>query len=93
MSTSLDGNSYPRLRPGVRLQWDHVRKQWVLLAPERVLTLDEIGVALIKKLDGNRRLSSVALDCSHEYDAPLTEITRDIMDFVQTLVDKQILEL
>ena len=93
MSKPLDQECCPRLRPSVRLQLDHVRKQWVLLAPERVVTLDEIGLALIKKLDGKMPLSSVVLDCSREYDAPLAEIRRDIMDFVQTLVDKQILEL
>ena len=93
MSKSLSQQSCPRLRPGVRLQFDAVRQHWVLLAPERVLTLDSIGASLIQKLNGQMQLARIAADCASEYDAPLAEITNDILGFVQTMIDKMIVEL
>ena len=35
----------PSLPRGVRVQYDSVREKWVLLAPERAVTLDQIGHA------------------------------------------------
>ena len=93
MPKSLSQHSCPRLRPGVRLKFDPVRHQWVLLSPERVLTLDSIGVQLIQKMNGQMQLATIALDCASEYDAPLAKITSDILHFVQTLIDKTIVEL
>ena len=33
--------SRPRLAPGSRMRWDEARQSWVVLAPERVILLDE----------------------------------------------------
>lgn len=93
MPKSLSQHSCPRLRPGVRLQFDPVRHQWVLLAPERVLALDSIGATLIQKMNGKMQLATIAADCASEYDAPMAEITSDIIGFVQTMIDKMIVEL
>ena len=44
----------PALPRGVRLHHDQVRETWVLLAPERAITLDAIGHAILNEVDGIR---------------------------------------
>ena len=44
---TLAADQVPRLLRGVRVKDDPVRKMRVLLAPERVLKLDQIGDALV----------------------------------------------
>ena len=91
--TTLTEHACPSLKSGVRLHFDSTRNQWVLLAPERILALDTIGVMLIKKLNGKNSLSEIATQCAHDYDAELPDIQADILAFAQTLMDKHILHL
>ena len=53
----IGGVSVIKLAKGVRLREDAVRKQTVLLAPERAIALDEIAVAIVNALDGQRSLA------------------------------------
>ncbi|WP_392337130.1 pyrroloquinoline quinone biosynthesis peptide chaperone PqqD [Loktanella salsilacus] len=82
----------PVIPRGVRLHFDRVREKWVLLAPERAITLDPIGLAILNAVDGTRPLSAIAQDLAAKYDAPLDLITTDLRDFVTDLMDRRILE-
>ena len=72
---AIDGCTVVFLARGVRLREDAVRNQTVLLAPERVIALDEIAVAIIKEIDGHRNLDRIADDLllqrSHRRALPL----------------------
>ena len=84
----IDAESRPALPRFVKLQHDKGRDRWVLLAPERILTPDEIAVAVLKLCDGERSVDNIATELAEEYDAPVGEIRTDIIDLVQNLADK-----
>lgn len=67
----------PRLNPGVRLHWDKVRQRWVLLAPERIVELDENAKAVLERIDGSAGLADIAAALAAEYDADPAEIEAD----------------
>ena len=48
----MDPAAIPALPRGVRLHHDRVRGGWVLLAPERAVTLDTIAHAILSEVDG-----------------------------------------
>ena len=52
--------SAPGLAPGVRLHHDRVRAREVLLAPERIVALDETAAAILALVDGRRNLAEIA---------------------------------
>ncbi|MFT3808955.1 MAG: pyrroloquinoline quinone biosynthesis peptide chaperone PqqD [Micropepsaceae bacterium] len=69
--------SAPRLKPGVRLHFDRVRGRQVLLAPERVVALDETAHAILARVDGVTPLAAIAAALAAEYDADAAEIAVD----------------
>ncbi len=75
----------PRLRPGVRLHHDKVRARWVLLAPERIMALDETAHAILEQVDGTRSVCAIAQKLSAEYDADITDIETDASTLLRDL--------
>jgi pyrroloquinoline quinone biosynthesis protein D len=67
----------PKLKPGVRLHRDRVRERWVLLAPERIVEIDEQAMAILDKVDGKASVDSIAAMLAAEYDADAAEIASD----------------
>ncbi|MBK1669054.1 pyrroloquinoline quinone biosynthesis peptide chaperone PqqD [Rhodovibrio sodomensis] len=84
--------SVPRLASGVRLKDDRARGQTVLLAPERVLVLDETAVAVLRRLDGARSLGQLADELAAEYDAPADTILADVRAMLADLAEKGFVE-
>lgn len=82
----------PRLPRGVRLREDKVRARWVLLAPERIFEIDDIGVAILQRCDG-RGLAAMLEDLSKIFDVPTDTISADVVSFLQGFADKRVLEL
>ncbi|WP_299693681.1 pyrroloquinoline quinone biosynthesis peptide chaperone PqqD [uncultured Tateyamaria sp.] len=78
----------PFLPRGVRTQFDAVRKVDVLLGPERVLVLDQVGTAVLGQLDGEASLSEISEALAQVYDAPLDVIAPDVVAFVEDLRDR-----
>ena len=78
----------PFLPRGVRTRFDKVRQTDVLLGPERVLMLDQIGVAILARMDGRASLKDIAQALSGAYDAPVSVIQPDVIAFVQDLHEK-----
>ena len=75
----------PRFKPGVRLHRDRVRDRWVLLAPERVVGLDDIAYAILEKVDGRATLDDIVAALAAEYDADAGEIAADAMALLNDL--------
>ncbi|MBB5883531.1 pyrroloquinoline quinone biosynthesis peptide chaperone PqqD [Xanthomonas sp. LMG 8992] len=89
--SALDASSQPRLAAGVRLQHDRARGQWVLLAPERVIELDEIAHAIVSRCDGVRSLAAIAAELAAEFEADPAEVERDVSELAQQLHAKRLL--
>lgn len=81
----MDAAQVPILPRGVRLHFDRVRDKWVLLAPERAVTLDAVGHAILSEVDGTRSFGEITKTLADRYSAPLEQIVGDIPEDVQTL--------
>lgn len=90
---TVSGKTVATLARGVRLRDDPVRGRTVLLAPERALALDDIAVMIVKALDGNRSLESIAEDFAVKFDTPVEQILSDVVAFVSEFANRRMLEL
>ena len=84
----VDGNSTPGLPRHVRLKEDKLRGGWVILAPERVLILDEISLEILRRCDGEATVDATCDALAAEFNAPQDEIRKDVIDVLQDLADK-----
>lgn len=80
--------SAPRLKPGVRLHHDRVRGRDVLLAPERVVELDETALAILARVDGAATLGDISAALAAEYEADAGEIEADARALIGELALK-----
>lgn len=78
----------PFLPRGVRVHYDAVRGFDVLLGPERVVMLDEIGKSILTHTDGASDIRCIAKALAAQYDAPQDVIEPDVSSFLQDLVEK-----
>ena len=81
----------PRLAPHVRLKFDERRKQWVVLAPERLLMPDDIAVDVLQRCDGRTSIAAMVDAFAATFDADREEITGDVLALVQELINKGVL--
>ncbi|AOL18891.1 MULTISPECIES: pyrroloquinoline quinone biosynthesis peptide chaperone PqqD [Xanthomonas] len=91
--SGITRDSQPALRAGVRLQQDRARDQWVLLAPERVVELDDIALVVAQRYDGTRSLAQIAQELAAEFDADAAQIEADVIELTDTLHQKRLLRL
>ena len=89
--TIITAECRPSLPRFVKMRHDAGRGRWILLAPERVFNPDEIAVAVLQKCDGNRTVSEIANLLADDYKAPADLIVKDIIDMLQDLSDKGVL--
>ena len=89
---ALDTSAVPVLPRGVRMQADRVRGGTVLLGPERVLLLDEIGVAILTRVDGRTAIGAISADLARTYDAPEEAIRGDVIEYLSDLAGKRLVE-
>ncbi|MFN0219273.1 MAG: pyrroloquinoline quinone biosynthesis peptide chaperone PqqD [Hyphomicrobium sp.] len=90
--TIIEAASKPGLPPHIKLRHDAGRGRWHVLAPERVFEPDPIAVEILKRCDGVRTVQSIAEEMSVEYNAPLSDITADIVSMLQELSDKGVVK-
>ena len=85
-------NMILNLGRGVRYRYDKQREAWTLMAPERVIVLDEIAQEVMHELlVPARTLAEVIDSLVDRYNAPREEIAADVRELVQTFVDKKFL--
>lgn len=89
----IASDDIPLLPRGVRLHYDRVREAWVLLAPERAISLDMIGQAILTEVDGARSFGEITKALAEKYDAPQEEIAKDSAGFLGALRDRRFLEV
>lgn len=83
----------PRLLRGVRLKHDTVRGGDVLLAPERVVRLDLVAVAILQRCDGARSVDAIVDELSEAYKGDRARIDRDVRAMLADLVAKRMIAL
>ncbi|RUQ62212.1 pyrroloquinoline quinone biosynthesis peptide chaperone PqqD [Azospirillum doebereinerae] len=70
------------------LRHDRLRDQWMLMAPERLLVLDELALAVVRAGTGGDAVE-IAIDrLAAEYDAPREEISADVLELLTDLRNK-----
>jgi pyrroloquinoline quinone biosynthesis protein D len=87
----VDGNLQPRLSPGVKLQFDRTRDQWILQAPERIFVLDEIAHEILQRCTGKVDLRMIVSDLCTAFEADQEEVERDVEALIASLLEKRIL--
>lgn len=84
----VDTGTKPVLPRHIKLRHDEGRGVWMILAPERVFSPDEIAVEVLKLCDGSQTVAEIAGHLAKEYQAPEAEIANDIVSMLQELSDK-----
>ena len=90
MSMAVLSTNRPQLARQVRLQWDPVRKQQVLLAPEGVLALNQTGATILGLCDGERTVAEIVEELRGQYNRVADD---EVRDFLARLVGKRWVEL
>jgi pyrroloquinoline quinone biosynthesis protein D len=90
MSIAVLSTNRPRLARRVRLEWDPVREQQVLLEPEGVLVLNQTGAAILGLCDGERTVVEIVEELRGQYK---TVADDEVRDFLSRLVAKRLVEL
>ena len=85
MSLALAPEDRPYLPRGVRLHDDTIRGSMVLLAPEKAVELDQIGVAILSRVNGDASFAEIIQDLAQTYNAPAEQIEEDVQRFLTGL--------
>ncbi len=88
----VTGDTRPRVPRHIKLRHDPGRGRWIILAPERVFNPDDIAVAVLQKCDGTHTVSAIAATLAAEYQAPADVIEKDIIEMLQDLADKGVVD-
>ncbi|OWJ68057.1 pyrroloquinoline quinone biosynthesis peptide chaperone PqqD [Inquilinus limosus] len=83
--------SRPRLAQGSRLRWDEARQSWVVLAPERVILLDETAHEIVRRCDGSATVAEIVADLARSFEAEPGEVEGDVVQLIDDLTAKRIL--
>lgn len=90
-AAAIDAGSVMRFPVGVRLQHDRARGRWVLLAPERIVELDEIAHAVLTHVDGRCDVEAIVAALATEYGADAGEIYADVIELFSSLLERRML--
>jgi pyrroloquinoline quinone biosynthesis protein D len=81
----------PKLARGSRMRYDEARASWVVLAPERVILLDEIAYEIVRRCDGTRTVTEIVADLAASFEAEPGEVAADVERLVDDLLAKRIM--
>lgn len=93
MTRRFSANDVPVLPSGVRLKHCQVRNSWFLLAPERALKLDAIGVAILGTVNGERDFDALVSKLEADFKAPRERISQDVERFLAYLVQNRMVDI
>jgi pyrroloquinoline quinone biosynthesis protein D len=91
--SAATAQSVPKLRRGVRLQFDTTRGQNVLQCPERIVLLDDIANAIIELCDGSRSIAEISCALAARYEEDVALVEEDVRGFVGELLEKGLVTL
>lgn len=89
---ALSHESRPKLPPGIRLRHDRRSGQFVLLAPERGLALNESAAEIIRRCTGALSVEEITAELLRAHgDLPLAELEPQVFQFLQLLIERGLL--
>ena len=88
MTLEIGNADRPYLLRGIRMHEDPVRGGTVLLVPEKAIPLDQIGMAILSRVDGEATFGEIVNDLATSYDAPTDRIATDVQRFLQQLRER-----
>ena len=88
----INESTVPKFPKHVKFKYNKPRDEWVILAPERLVKLDEIAVHILKLVDGKKTVKVIASELSEKFNAPIDVILSDVKDMLQNLSDKGFIE-
>jgi pyrroloquinoline quinone biosynthesis protein D len=91
--TVVSDTAIPRIPRGVRLMEDRVRNRWVLLAPERIVELDETARAVLALCDGSRNVAAIGGELAKTYNAETSLIMSDVKEMLGDLAASRFVTL
>jgi pyrroloquinoline quinone biosynthesis protein D len=86
-------NLIPRLPRGMRLRYDRARSRWILLAPERIFEIDEIGVEILQRCNGRASVRQIVQDLASSFQASPKDVRDDVEIFLRDFADKRVIDL
>lgn len=93
VTQELCATDVPLLPRGVRLKHCRVRGDWFLLAPERALKLDAVGVAILSIIDGERNFDALVSKLETDFKAPRQRILDDVQNFLAYLIGNRMVDI
>lgn len=76
---------------GVRLHFDEARSAWTLMAPEKIVVLDEIAHEVVSASLASDVSVAQAIDAlAQKFQAPREEISVDVIEMLQGFADKRL---
>lgn len=85
----IEDRARPQLTRGVRLQWDNVRKQHMLLFPEGALVLNCTAAAVLELCDGERTVSAIVAELEERYLG--ASVSNDICNLLSRIAQRGLL--
>lgn len=89
MSTAILSTNRPHLARQVRMEWDPVREQQVLLAPEGVLVLNQTGATILGLCNGERTVVEIVKELRNQYKHVADD---EVRNFLTRLATKRWME-
>lgn len=93
VTLTVTDDTVPRLPRGVRLQHDAASGTWVLLAPERILKLDDIAHAILSRVDGETTFRGIVDDLAAAFEADPAQVEADTRELLLQIAERRLLEL
>lgn len=81
----------PALAIGSKIHFDKNRQQWMILAPERMISLDNISKEIIELCVGDFSIEMIVDKLASKFDAPPSLIQKDVLVFLEALCEKGII--
>lgn len=86
---SREDYTRPRLTRGVRLRWDDVRKQHMLLFPEGALALNATAGEVLELCDGQRTIQAIVTVLEARY--PGANVGQDVHHLLARIAERGLL--
>ena len=88
----IEDETVPRFPKHVKFRHNKARDEWVILAPERLVNLDQIAVEILKMVNGEKKVKEISAELSKKFNAPEETIISDVKEMLQDLSDKGFIE-
>jgi pyrroloquinoline quinone biosynthesis protein D len=90
---ALERSARPMLAKKAVLRWDRFSQKNMLLYPERGLSLNEVASAIVRRCDGAHTIDDIVAELSATFsEATPGAVERDVLEFLEQLVDRGLLE-